>query len=147
VRLWVQSLPATDHSGSALLCHCPRQTRRRVQPGEDRSARGDHVVSASVALPGREHARTGGDSGAEPGGGASAACFTATHPVGVSPSKTRSARTLTFDQPRSAGAGPLVERANFFSLGPASACLDQDPSANGASSALKLAGADQRPNK
>jgi hypothetical protein len=80
-------------------------------------------------------------------GRASASCFTATHPVGVSPSKARSARTLTFDQPRSAGAGPLVERANLDSVGPASACLDHDPSANGASSALKLAGADQRPNK
>src|SRR5262249_26061986 len=32
-------------------------------------------------------------------------------------------------------------------FGPASACLDQNPSANGASSALKLAGADQCPNK
>jgi hypothetical protein len=47
----------------------------------------------------------------------------------------------------SARAAPLVERANLDALGPASACLDHHPSANGASSALKLARADQCPNK
>jgi transposase len=46
-------------------------------------------------------------------------------------------RSLAFDQPRSARAGPLVERAKLDALGPASACLDHHPSANGASSALE----------
>jgi hypothetical protein len=42
--------------GALLLCHCSTQTGRTIQPGEDRSARRDHAVSASFPLPGRQHA-------------------------------------------------------------------------------------------
>src|SRR5262249_21256141 len=105
-----------------LLRHCPTQTGRRVQPGEDRSAGCDHALSASVALPGREHAGAGGDQGAEPGGGASAACEPSAWTTGASSPEVGSAGTLAFDQSCSASAGPLVERANLNAVW-ASICL------------------------
>ena len=65
----------------AAGAHCyviaPRKLDEAVHPGKDRSARCHHAVPAAVALPGRQHARTGGDPGAERGGRTGAACLAA----------------------------------------------------------------------
>src|SRR5438132_11863916 len=36
-------------AGAPLLCHCPTQTGRSVQPGDDRPTRCDHDVPAPAA--------------------------------------------------------------------------------------------------